>query len=125
MSEETPSVGSAGAAGPSSRSEREVLSIDIDAEGAALRVAVHGELDESTAPGLVARIEAEAVPGHDVVLDLGGLTFCGSAGLSALVLIERHVAAGGGALTVAHPTPFLVQLLEMAGLDALIAAPER
>jgi len=112
--------GTAAAGGP----RRELLTIGIEPAGSVVRALVRGELDESTAPKLISGIRDAVKPGQDVVLDLGGLTFCGSAGLSALILIERQVTEGNGTLEVSRPTPFLVQLLQMAGLDGLIAASE-
>lgn len=103
---------------------REALRVAIDVGSGSVEVAVAGELDESTAPTLVRQVGAVVEPGRDVVVDLGGLAFCGSAGLSALILIERQVAQADGALRVVRPTPFVVELLEMAGLDRLLPSSE-
>ncbi len=104
------------------RPHRELLTIVLEPSGEIVEASLRGELDESTAPKLVDRIEAAVEPGQDLVIDASGLTFCGSAGLSALILIERQVSGAGGSLAIDRPTPFLVQLLEMAGLDGLITS---
>jgi anti-sigma B factor antagonist len=101
---------------------RAQLAVTVDPSGPAIAITVLGELDEGTAPGLVSQVGAAVEPGRDVVIDLGGLGFCGSAGLSALILVERQVAASGGALRLTGPGPFLVELLEMAGLDRLVTS---
>ena len=100
---------------------RELLTVEWERTGSAIEVSVRGELDESTAPKLVSRIQEVVEPRQDLVIDMSGLTFCGSAGLSALILIDQQVTEAQGSLAVSRPTPFLVQLLEMAGLDGLIA----
>lgn len=100
------------------------LAVAVASDGPAIAVTVQGELDEATAPMLVSQLGAAVEPGRDLVVDLGGLGFCGSAGLSALILVERRVSDAGGSLRLTHPNPFLVELIEMAGLDRLLAAPE-
>lgn len=100
------------------------LAVALDASGPAIAVALRGELDEGTAPTLVSEVGAAVEPGRDLVVDLGGLGFCGSAGLSALILVERRVADAGGAMRLTDASPFLIELLEMAGLDRLLATPE-
>ena len=123
MSGDAPVSQSSGTIGTTVPPRRELLTVEVASTSGGVQATVRGELDESTAPKLIERIEGSVEPGQDLAVDLGGLTFCGSAGLSALILIERSVAGGGGSLTIARATPFVVQLLEMAGLDGLITAP--
>jgi len=112
-----------GPTSPGGRS-RAHLAVAVDASGPAIAVTLRGELDEGTAPTLVSEIGAAVEPGRELVVDLGGLGFCGSAGLSALILVERRVADAGGALRLTDASPFVIELLEMAGLDRLLATPE-
>lgn len=69
-----------------------------------------------------------------IVIDLSGLTFCDSMGLSAFVTAQTHCANRGGVLYLASPTPFLSRVLTTVGLtdrltifptvyDAVTAAP--
>jgi len=51
-----------------------------------------------------------------VVVDLSGIEFCDSTGLSAFVVGHDRAAAAGGWLRLAAPTPFLDELLETVGL---------
>ncbi len=123
MSEGAPAVPSDGSSAVTGPAPRELLTIEIGSTASAVVATVRGELDQSTAPKLISRVQGSIEPGQDLVIDAGGLTFCGSAGLSALIVIERSVTGSGGSLAVVRPTPFLVQLLEMAGLDGLVAEP--
>lgn len=60
-------------------------------------VTVEGELDVATAPRLRAAADALALArGQQLVVDLGGVTFCDSSGISALIA-ARNVAEGAGA----------------------------
>ncbi|MET8852787.1 STAS domain-containing protein [Amycolatopsis sp. NPDC004625] len=68
-------------------------------------VAVEGELDVATAPHLRAAADALTLtPGQQLVVDLGGVTFCDSSGISALIA-SRNVAeeAGAGVALAAVP----------------------
>src|ERR1700677_2220817 len=56
----------------------------LNGEGPAV-VKLIGELDVSTAPQLEACLEGLGADGPDVRLDLSGLSFCDSSGISALV----------------------------------------
>jgi anti-anti-sigma factor len=122
MSVEEPAGQGHGGEAPEPVLPREHLTIEVDASGSTITAAVVGELDEATAPTLVSRVTEAMEPGRHLVIDLGGLTFCGSAGLSALILIEREASSDETTLSVARPTPFVRQLLEMAGLDRLVRA---
>lgn len=68
-------------------------------------VAVEGELDVATAPRLRAGVAAVTLErGQLLVVDLAGVTFCDSSGISALIA-ARNVAeaAGAGVALVAVP----------------------
>ena len=65
-------------------------------------VALHGELDIVSAYDLaLALVE---VAGSTVVVDLSGLTFMDSTGISALVMAKNRIEADGRGQTVAHGT---------------------
>jgi anti-anti-sigma factor len=80
-------------------------------------VVVHppAELDEITAPAFAERLRA--IEGNtDIVVDLRGLRFCGSAAISMLLDAERHAAAHDCTLTLSSPPPLLDRLLDICGL---------
>lgn len=85
--------------------------------GGAVVVAVHGQLGvdsvqrlQETLHGL---IDASV---HRIVVDLAGLAFCDSTGLSSFVDGHRRCAVAGGWLRLAAPRPFLLRVLAVVGL---------
>jgi anti-sigma B factor antagonist len=81
-----------------------------------------GELDADTAPqlhALLADLLERPVP--RIVVDLTGLKFCDSVGLSAFITSKQVISARGGWLSFAGANPFLVQLLETVGLTRYFA----
>jgi anti-anti-sigma factor len=82
-------------------------------------VSLKGELDIASADGMADAIVA--VDGATVVVDLSGLTFMDSTGISALVVARRRILAEGeGQLVVTRPTQIVRTALEIVGLSAWI-----
>ena len=91
--------------------------VDVDDSGDAVVVAVRGNLDMDSAPLLTAHLEeALARPEPRVVVDLSGVDFCDSIGLSGFVLGWNRARAAGGWLRLAAPGEFLERLLDTVGL---------
>ncbi len=82
-------------------------------------VELRGELDIVSAYDLaLALVE---VAGSTVVVDLSGLTFIDSAGISALVMARNRILADGqGELVLSRPGGIIRRALEIVGLGALI-----
>jgi len=78
-------------------------------------VSLHGELDMASAPRLAdALVE---IAGSTVVVDLSGLTFMDSTGISALVVARNRVLTEGqGELVVTRPAGMVRRALEIVGL---------
>ena len=81
---------------------------------------VWGELDAATAPFLRDLLERTAVGRRRVVLDLSGVSFVDAAGLGTLAAGGAKLRRQGGALVLRSPTPGLVRLLGLTGLDAVL-----
>lgn len=100
-------------------------SVDADASSASLRVT--GELDQTSADGLIAAASdlLAAHPGlRHLHLDFGGLEFCNSAGLSALLEVHRSTSAAGVHLHLDHRPAHLDRVLDITGvLDHLTSLP--
>ncbi len=80
-------------------------------------LALHGDLDTDTARTLHDALDRLlAHPAPRIVVDLAGLAFCDSTGLSAFVTGRDHAVQHGGWLRLAAPTVPLRQLLETVGL---------
>jgi anti-anti-sigma factor len=98
----------------------DVIVIDHPEDGVAV-VALRGQLDIDTAAHLRSALEtALERPTPRVVVDLSGLTFCDSIGLSSLALAYNHCVDSGGYLRLAAPNPFLRKVLTVVGLAAAV-----
>ena len=83
-------------------------------------VALAGEIDMSTVQRLATAVD-EILGGDTptrVVLDMAGVTFCDSQGLSALIGLNRDVSAGGSRLVFVNVGDFMGRLLDITGLRA-------
>jgi anti-anti-sigma factor len=94
----------------------------LDRPGDTVVLTLRGDLDIDTAPGLHTALEQVLERPHPkVVVDLSGVAFCDSIGLSALVLGHRRAAGQGGWLRLAAPSEWLRQLLGTVGLTKHLA----
>jgi anti-anti-sigma factor len=103
--------------GPTAWKLTEVASLD----GTRLLVA-QGELDIATAPELDAMLARLRAHGHPVVLDLAGVTFMDSTGLTTLIGHWRHAERDGWELSVRAASPAVRRVAELAGVDRLLDA---
>jgi anti-sigma B factor antagonist len=80
-------------------------------------IAVDGELDLATAPELRDVLVALPEEGaREVTLDLTGLEFIDSTGLSVLVMAFTRERAAGGSLVIRNPSQSVTRILEITGL---------
>ncbi|WP_158581627.1 STAS domain-containing protein [Actinomadura spongiicola] len=89
-------------------------------EGRAV-VRLRGELDIASVDELRRHLnDARREHGERLVLDLTGLEFMDSGGLSVIVACYKATTAGGGGLTLAAPRPIVRRALEITGLHRRI-----
>lgn len=94
----------------------------LDRNGPRAALVVAGELDVASGPPLehaVARVLDGQ--GEDFRLDLTALTFMDSTGARSLVRVHHRLEAIGRRLVLVSPTPPVRRVLELLGLDGLIA----
>ena len=92
-----------------------MTTLDHDARTAT--VTLHGEIDVLTVDQLrIALAEALALHPHDLVVELGELTFIDSTGLGALIAGFQRARNAGVRFRLAHPTPAVRQILVLSGL---------
>ncbi|PPK66382.1 STAS domain-containing protein [Actinokineospora auranticolor] len=83
-------------------------------------LSLRGDLDYTTAPEFTAALAALPLPeGATLTLDLGGLGFCDSSGLSVLLNAYKKASAVGGTLAVSAIDPNLERMLMITGLAHL------
>jgi anti-sigma B factor antagonist len=85
-------------------------------------VVVSGELDLGTAPRLAGTLAPLVDAGSTrVAIDLTGVPFVDSAGISVLMNADRRFTRAGGALVVAGVHPNVRRTLELVRLDSTLA----
>lgn len=103
--------------------------VDIRNEGRATVLAVSGELDLATSPTLDAELERAASSGTELlVLDLRGVSFMDSTGLSVLVKAQRRAQTSEQRLAVVKGGDQVLRLLTLTGIAerlTLVDTPEQ
>jgi anti-sigma B factor antagonist len=102
-----------------------VRSIDLELEATPVDswmvLTVGGEIDLNTAPQLKQRIGTLIEQGHhQIVVDLEGVEFIDSTGLSALVSGVTRAGESNGELAVVCTQPQFLRLLALTGLDKVL-----
>ncbi|WP_250008559.1 STAS domain-containing protein [Actinoplanes sp. M2I2] len=94
----------------------------VDNSDDSVVVTVRGNLDIDSGTTLTTTLDQVLDrPEPRVVIDLSGIDFCDSTGLSALVVGHNRAAARGGWLRLAAPGDFLGRLLDTVGLTPRLA----
>ena len=92
--------------------------------GHVVRLSVVGELDIATVDSLTqAAINALELPVRVLILDIHGVTFCGAAGVNALVHIRQAASETGSRFVLAGMQPTVTRVLDLVGLGAMIPLP--
>ena len=95
-----------------------VLTIATHTDGARHVLALAGDLDFRTAPQLHAGVQALALgPDRGLVIDLSGLTFCDSSGITAMLAAQRLAAAAEAPMALAAVPGRVTRTFKLAGLD--------
>jgi anti-sigma B factor antagonist len=94
----------------------------VDNSDESVVVTIRGNLDIDSGTTLTTTLDQVLDrPAPRVVVDLSGIEFCDSTGLSALVVGHNRAAADGGWLRLAAPGEFLERLLGTVGLTSRLA----
>ncbi|MFI0240617.1 STAS domain-containing protein [Streptomyces sp. NPDC016845] len=81
---------------------------------------VAGELDHHTAPEVTQVLQQTPfTPDTPVVLDLAGLTYCDSTGITVLVSAYNRSRESGTPLVLAAVRDDLMRVLQIVGLDQI------
>ncbi|MER7563677.1 STAS domain-containing protein [Streptomyces sp. NPDC048523] len=88
-------------------------------------VTLHGDIDHDVKDTLTTALLPEDGPDDGppprVVADLSGVTFLDSTGINVFVHIHHQVSAAHGWLRLAAPRESVLRVLELVGLDTVIA----
>lgn len=96
----------------------DTLRIDVEQGDGVRIVRLTGELDLVYADEV--RATLTSVVGQTVIVDLAGLEFIDSSGLSALLTARRRVASGGDRLVLLGARGAALRAFEVAGLDDVL-----
>ena len=94
-----------------------LLSLDIEMGDGGTTVRVAGEIDMATAPSLQECLDS--VTG-DVVVDLAGVPFIDSTGITVLIRDHKRRHAAGAMLTIRGSSPMALRAFEVTGVDRLL-----
>ena len=103
-----------------------IVSFAVSSADAVVRVTAVGKVDSSSAPLLRTELEA-ALDGGDLrelVVDLDGVTFLDSAGLSVLAGAHRRAAGRDVHLRVLASSRAVIRPLQITGLWDLLGAEQ-
>ncbi|MEU7649724.1 STAS domain-containing protein [Streptomyces huasconensis] len=79
---------------------------------------ISGALDYHHAPELRERVTALPLqPGQRLVLDLSGMDFCDSSGITALIAARHHAHAARADIALAAVPANTLRILRIVGLD--------
>ena len=103
----------------------DLVRVDVSTHGPSVRLTVAGEVDSSSA-GVLARHLSDALAGaaSTLVVDLCGVTFLDSAGLSTLANAHRRAGQRQVTMRVLAATRAVVRPLQITGLWRLLAAEQ-
>jgi len=92
-------------------------------------VAVTGDIDIATADSLTDAVTSalHTTSTRLLILDLAGVSFCGAAGITALIKIHRAASAAGASLALANvgtQVQYVFDLVNMNGTLAALNTPE-
>lgn len=77
-----------------------------------------GELDHDSAPGILGLLPGLAIePGQQLVVDLGGLTFCDSTGITVLIAARNVALAAHSTIALAAVPDRVSRIFSVVGLD--------
>jgi anti-anti-sigma factor len=97
------------------------LSFIIDHRGRQARLAVAGELDVATVDQLTqVATGALRLPVDVFVLDFGAVSFCGAAGVGALIKIHRIARQAAISLVLIRVQPRVRHVLDIVGVSVVI-----
>jgi anti-sigma B factor antagonist len=99
---------------------KDVLAWGIYSDGHLLVVALDGELDLASGPGLARQLAPLAQAGRHLILDLGALSFCDCTGLGLILRWQRQAAAAGGVLHTVAAGPRFRRLVALTGSTGLL-----
>lgn len=96
------------------------MEITVSEMHRATLIEVSGRIDSSNATQLADALSSQIEAGrHQLVADLSRVDYISSAGLREMVAALKRAKANNGDLRLATPSPRVVEVLTLAGLDTI------
>jgi anti-sigma B factor antagonist len=96
------------------------MTINKNAEGSKLTVAVEGRLDTTTAPQLEEEFKNSLEGVDDLVLDFSKLDYISSAGLRVLLSAQKQMNKVGK-MTLTGVSPEIMEIFEVTGFSDILS----
>jgi anti-anti-sigma factor len=100
--------------------QRPEFEVTVSTEDGVRVVAVSGELDLDTMQELNDVLAADDGPRATTVIDLRGLTFIDSSGVSGVLTAARRARDAGGRLVCVPGPPSIRRVFELTGVDTVV-----
>jgi anti-sigma B factor antagonist len=95
-----------------------VVRLTTEVHDGVATIRIEGDVDMSNAPDLHdAFRDALSDGASSLVVDCAELTFIDSSGISALISANHEANLQWGTVTVRNPSPMVLRMLEITGLD--------
>ena len=99
------------------------MTINKNAQGSRLELALVGRLDTTTAPQLEAELKHSIGGVTELVLDFSGLEYLSSAGLRVLLAAQK-VMNRQGSMVVRHVNETIMEVFEITGFADILTIEE-
>jgi anti-anti-sigma factor len=93
-----------------------IMRVTFDHGDSEVVASVHGEIDADNCREFGALLLEDTAGPSSLVVDLAGLEFIDSSGISELLRVTEEVKGRGQALRLREPTPAVHRVLEITGL---------
>lgn len=94
------------------------LTLHTRATAAGPVIALAGELDHHTAPEVSDALPGlDLRPGQQLVVDLTGITFCDSSGITVLIAARNHALARNASIALAAVPERVARIFHLVGLE--------
>src|SRR2546427_13100733 len=97
----------------------EISQVENRGRTAVLRL--KGRLDVKTSPILLQRVAEIQANGQNLVLNLAEVSFMGSSGIGALLVLVEQFQEQAGVVRLASPSPAVEAVIKLLNLDRFLA----
>jgi len=94
---------------------------EVESSGTTAVLRVKGRLDVKTSPLLLQRVSEIQARGQNLVLNLAEVSFIGSSGIGALLVLVEQFTEQAGMVRLASPSPAVMSVIQLLNLDRFLA----